>query len=147
MGLNLTYRKYTALITLVVMLWNVGGWLATGLVMNHAHHGSDTSICDISFCYCATDEGEIVCTCHHHDMDRGTEHQSGDHENSGTCYFTNNHTPNTTASQLVFTNTLTASYFPEPAPFYRTTTTYLPAEPFSNLLPGNFTDLLRPPQV
>lgn len=141
MVLNLTYRKYTAFITLVVMLWNVGGWLATGLVMNHAHHESDTHICEISFCYCATDEGETVCTCHHHDADRGTEHQSG------TCYFTSSHTPNTTASQLVYTNILTAYYFPEPAPFYRTTTTYLPAEPISNLLPGSSADLLRPPQV
>lgn len=147
MGLNLTYRKVTALITLVVMLWNVGGWLATGLVMNHAHHGSDDSICEVSFCYCETDEGETVCTCHHHDMDRDSEHKSGDHENSGTCYFTNSHTPNTTASQLVFTNNLTAYYFPEPAPFYRTTTTYLPSEPILNLLPGSSAALLRPPQV
>jgi hypothetical protein len=146
-GLNLTYRKFTALFTLAVMLWNVGGWLATGLVMNHAHHGSDDSICEISFCYCETDEGETVCTCHHQDMDRGTDHHSGDQENPGTCYFTNSDTSHTAASQLVFTNILTAYYFPEPAPFYRTTTTYLTVEPFSHLLPGSSADLLRPPQV
>jgi len=147
MGFNLTYRKYTALITLVVMLWNLGGWLATGLVMNHTHHESEKSFCDISFCYCTTDEGETVCTCHHHDLEGDSEHRSDDHENSGTCYFTNNHTPNTAASQLVFTNNLTAYYFPEPAPLYRTTTTYFPAKPILNLLPGNDADLLRPPQV
>ena len=147
MGLNLTYRKYTALITLTVMLWNVGGWLAAGIVMNHAHYESDTAICEISFCYCATDEGETVCTCHHHNMDRNSEHQSDKHENSGTCYFTNSHTPNTAASQLVVTNILTAYYLSEPSSFNRIATTYLPAEPHSLLLPGNFTDLLRPPQV
>lgn len=147
MGLNLTYRKYTALITLVVMLWNVGGWLAAGLVMNHAHHESDASICQISFCYCATDEGETVCTCHHHNMDRGAEHNSGNHQNSGTCYFTNSHTPNTTASQLVITKILTAYYFPEPASAYTPKTTQMPFEPFSRLLPGSSADLFRPPQV
>lgn len=147
MYLNLTYRKFTALITLVVMLWNVGGWLATGLVMNHAHHGSEDSICEVSFCYCATDEGETVCTCHHHDMDRGSEHKSGDNDKSGTCYFTNSHTPNTAASQLVFTNNLTAYYFPIPAPAFTPKITKMPVEPFFPLLPGSSADLLRPPQV
>ncbi|WP_340102478.1 hypothetical protein [Rhodohalobacter sp. 8-1] len=147
MSLNLTYRKYTALITLIVMLWNVGGWLATGLVMNHAHHGYDNFICEVSFCYCETDEAETVCTCHHHDMDSASEHQSDDHDKPGTCYFTKDHTPNTTASQLVFTNSLTAYYFPESAPFYRTTMSYLPSEPISTLLTGSLDDLLRPPQV
>ena len=129
------------------MLWNVCGWLVTGVILNHAHHESEKSFCDISFCYCATDEGETVCTCHHHDINGNSEHQSGDHVNSGICYFTNNHTSNTTASEFVFTNNLTAYYFPKPTTFYRTTTTYLPAEPISNLLDGSFPDLLRPPQV
>ncbi|MFO7846764.1 MAG: hypothetical protein R6V27_09405 [Balneolaceae bacterium] len=135
------------MITLTLMLWNVGGWLATGLVMNHAHHGSENSVCEISFCYCETDEGETVCTCHHHDMDRSSEHQSTDHENSGTCYFTSSHTPDTAASHLVVTNILTAYYFPVPGLIYTFTHTYLPADALSHLLPGNSADLLRPPQV
>lgn len=141
MFLKSTYQKTIALIAAFVMLWNVGGWLATGLVMNHAHKGSDTHICEISFCYCATDEAESVCTCHHKNADSSTKHQTE------TCYFTNSHTPYTTASQLVFTNILTAYYFPESASFYRTATTYLPVEPISLLLRGSTADLLRPPRV
>lgn len=148
MGLNLTYRRFTALITITVMLWNVGGWLATGLVLNHSHHESETSVCEISFCYCETDEGETVCTCHHHDMNSGDEHGThSEHESAGVCYFTNSQTPNTAASQLVFTKSLTAYYFPDSVPVWSTTTSYLPVEPLTRLLPGSHTDLLRPPQV
>jgi len=76
MLLNLKLRKIAALVTTVVMIWNIAGWLGTGLVMNHAHHGSDSHTCEIAFCYCETDGDETICTCHHNDLNSKNEHKA-----------------------------------------------------------------------
>ena len=147
MLLNLKLRKIAALVTTVVMIWNIAGWLGTGLVMNHAHHGRDSHTCEIAFCYCETDGDETICTCHHNDLNSKNEHKAGSDHTSGVCYFTDGHTPQTAASQLTYTSNVTGYYSFDRTPIYTLEFTYLPEEPHKSLLSGISHDLLRPPQV
>lgn len=150
MSLKLRYRNFVSLFTIAVMLWNVVGWLGTGLILNHAHHDDATFYCEISFCYCETNEGEPICTCHHQNQHDNKDHNGhapeGDHSSS-TCYFTEGHSPQTAASQLVFTSILIAfcqfNTMPFLPPF---TTTQTTSGPYM-LLDGSPADLLRPPRV
>ena len=146
MSLKLTYHKVTALLTATMLLWNIAGWLATGLVLNHTHHGSDTHLCEVAFCYCETNEGETICTCHHNSSGQNS-HAHGNETSGDLCYFTDGQAPQTAASHLIVTTNLTALYFFETTPIQTLTTTYMPGEQHPPLLLGVHTDLLRPPQV
>lgn len=150
MSLKLKYRTWVSLLTTLVMLWNVAGWLGTGLVVSLSHTHGETSYCDVSFCFCEVEDGETVCSCHHdhkHDSDKhGDLHQHDEH-NSGTCYFTDSQIPNTTASQLFTLSELTA-YYPVDTltgnPIFDDTRYSFQNFP---LLDGSLNSLLRPPQV
>lgn len=132
------------------MLWNVAGWLGTGLILNHAHHDDSISHCEISFCYCEVDEGEKICSCHHQNHHNKTDHDDHSAEgghNAATCYFSDGQTPNTAAFQLVETTKLMAFYSSGDIPLTPPFTTTDPVIPNDSLLEGIAADLLRPPQV
>src|SRR6056297_44156 len=144
---NLNIHKIVALVTTAVMIWNIAGWLGAGLVLNHAHHGSDSHTCEIAFCYCETEGDETVCSCHHHDLNNKNEHHTDSDNTGGACYFTDGHTPQTAASQLTYTSNVTGYYFFDRTPIYTLKFTYLPEEPHKSILSGISPDLLRPPRV
>lgn len=149
------YQNIISLITTAVMLWNVVGWLGTGLIMNHTHHG-DSTHCEISFCYCEIEEGEAICTCHHltqntsnHLKSHASDQDHDHHQNqpADVCYFTDGHTPSSSASQLVFETKLIGCSPNSSEIFYPS----LDAPPYNLLslllLDGSSAKLLRPPQV
>jgi hypothetical protein len=145
-----TYHRWVSLFTTTIMLWNVMGWLGTGLILNHTHHHDSKSLCEISFCYCEIDEGEKICTCHHqdhHPTNGHGDHVADGHHTSSTCYFTDTEKPNTTAFQLV-ESTKVMAFYPacnsQAPPPYTDTDRFISNEP---LLEGISADLLRPPQV
>jgi hypothetical protein len=144
------YRNWVSIFTIAIMLWNVVGWLGTGLIMNHAHHG-DSSHCEISFCFCEIDEGETVCSCHHQTHDSKNHqknHTSDGHgQEADACYFTDGHMPNTAASQLVFETKQIGYNLNSSDATYPTLETSIHSLLSLPLLDGSTFKLLRPPQV
>lgn len=143
MSLNSTYHKITGYATLMVLLWNIVGWLGFGLVLNHSHDHNEKNHCEVTFCYCETEEGETICTCHHNSMN---EH-SGDSGNEF-CYYTSSHSDADTASQaLIVIAKFNALYLNSQKSELPINSREFQFERGKNELSGAIPDLLRPPRV
>ncbi len=101
MSLNSTYHKITGYATLVVLLWNIVGWLGFGLVLNHAHPHEQGAHCEVNFCYCEVEEGETICTCHHNGMNESDHHSSDADQEKSFCYYSKPHTDSRKAFQAL----------------------------------------------
>lgn len=146
MSLNSAYHKLTGYVTLVVLLWNIVGWLGFGLVLNHSHTHDGGTYCEITFCSCEVDEGETICTCHHNDLSLTNDHDdAGSHREFCNYDLPHNNTDTTQALNFsskvnaTCTNTFVQAYLRERKIDY-----ILPAEQALN---GVYKDLLRPPRV
>lgn len=114
MSLNNTYHKITGYATLVVLLWNIAGWLGFGLVLNHSHEQNQGAHCEVNFCFCEVEEGQSICTCHHHGMNENGHHSADSDQQNSFCYFSKPHTSSQTASQaLVNISIIHALYLPK----------------------------------
>ncbi len=147
MSLNSTYHKLTGYATLLVLLWNIVGWLGFGLILDHNHSQEPGTYCEITFCSCEIDEGETMCTCHHN-----APATTGDHHGEDThgefCFYDLPHNNNTDTTQaLIFSSKVNATCTTDLVQTYpkeREIDYILPAE---QALSGVYKDLLRPPRV
>ncbi|MDR9417849.1 hypothetical protein [Gracilimonas sp.] len=145
MSLNSTYHKITGYTTLIVLLWNIVGWLGFGLVIDHTHKHSKEHHCEVTFCFCEIEEGETICTCHHNDMNKENAH-SDDHDNEF-CYFSSSHSDSNTASQsLIVIAKFNALYLSSEDLPSLTDMHEFNAEKEFMVLSGTVPDLLRPPR-
>ena len=143
MSLNSAYHKITGYATLVVLLWNIVGWLGFGLVLNHSHSHSGVNHCEVTFCYCEIEEGETICTCHHNSMDGHSGDSSDEY-----CYFTSSHSNANTASQaLIVIAKFQAIHLNADDANLQFSSTSFQLEGVEDELSGIFPDLLRPPRV
>lgn len=142
MSLNSTYHKLTGYATLLVLLWNIVGWLGFGLILDHNHSQENGTYCEITFCSCEIDEGETICTCHHNTTDTTDDHHGE------FCFYDMPHNNNTDTTQaLIFSSKVNATCttdFIQTYPYEREIDYILPAEQALN---GVCKDLLRPPRV
>lgn len=99
MSLKYTYQRFTSIILLFAMLWNISGWLGMGLINAHFGEHTDGEHCEVTFCYCKVENGDKICTCHHPEL-----HAKGVTENHDTmdmsdgdmnlnsyCYYSKSH--------------------------------------------------------
>lgn len=99
MSLNSQYHKIISFLTLVVMFWNIFGWLGAGLIVNHMHSQNGDDYCEISFCSCEVEDGNAYCSCHHpelhHKNDGETEemvdHHSESNPDNEFCFYSSPH--------------------------------------------------------
>lgn len=147
MSLDSTYRKFTGSLTIVVMLWNIVGWLGFGLILNHTHTHHEGNYCDITFCTCEVEEAGDVCTCHHHEMQTQDKHSDSSHHDKE-CYFSLPHDSNTSTTQaLIIISKFNALYVSSENLSIPVDTHQFQTERKAHLLAGAIPDLLRPPRV
>ncbi|MDZ7805580.1 MAG: hypothetical protein U5K71_00520 [Gracilimonas sp.] len=147
MSLNSTYHKITGYATLLVLLWNIVGWLGFGLVLNHSHTHDGGTYCEITFCSCEVDEGETVCTCHHNTPATDNDHD-GDDTHGEFCYYDLPHNNNTDTTQaLIFSSKVNATCTLDLVHIYpnELEITFIPTT--EHELNGAYHDLFRPPRV
>lgn len=155
MSLNSQYHKIISAFTLAVMLWNIFGWLGTGLVVNHMHSHDEGNYCDISFCSCEVEDGKTYCSCHHPELhqnqSKGDENHSANHMNSEHtnefCFYSSPHPVDNNPGDALLAfakfNALVESQ--ETALFSTQSETYLDSHsPF--ISSGYYAQLLRPPR-
>ncbi|SMO75648.1 hypothetical protein SAMN06265219_109140 [Gracilimonas mengyeensis] len=141
------------------MLWNIFGWLGTGLVIKafHAHDKEDH--CAVSFCYCEIEDGRKICTCHHPELqpqntsDSVAKTHGSDHLDDKTvehdyCFYSAPHPPNSSNSNDM--GLIYAKFDATCKQDFRFITTPRDIESPSHLsyaiLDGFAADLLRPPR-
>lgn len=73
MNLKTIYIKLVSAFTIVVMLWNVLGWMGLNEVLEHTHSDTENSYCTMNYCTCLVEHEDSVCTCHHHNDDERNE--------------------------------------------------------------------------
>jgi hypothetical protein len=138
------------------MLWNIFGWLGTGLIVNHVHTQNEGDFCEVSFCSCEVEDGNAFCSCHHPELhhkkgDEGNKadfhHADSDHGNEF-CFYSSPHPVNDNPGEALLTfakfNALLESQETAPSPvdkeFYiDTQTQFIPS--------GYSAQLLRPPRA
>ncbi len=153
MSLNISYRKIVSALTLAVMLWNIFGWLGTGLVMNHLHEHDEGEHCDVSFCNCEVLDGNKYCTCHHPELqDKNGENTTAEnhHSNSNSdfCFYSSTHPrdDNSTEALMVFAK-FNALCQNQEFIFQAFKNTSLISSQSNLLLSGFKGNLLRPPRA
>ncbi|MFD2532999.1 hypothetical protein [Gracilimonas halophila] len=147
MSLNSTYHRITGFATLMVLLWNIVGWLGFGFVLNHAHTHHDGNYCEITFCTCEVEEAGDVCTCHHQEMQTQDKH-SDTHDQHEECYFSLPHDSNTSSTQaLIVVSKFNALHLNSENLSIPLDNHEFQAEQQAHLLSGTIPDLLRPPRV
>jgi hypothetical protein len=147
MSLNSTYYKITGYATLLVLLWNIVGWLGFGFILNHAHTHDSGTYCEITFCSCEVEEGQTICTCHHNTPATDNDH-GADEAHGQFCNYDLPHNNNTDTTQaLIFSSKVNAANtqaFVYIYPSEQEVTFLLTTE---HELKGAYQDLLRPPRV
>ncbi|WP_349355613.1 hypothetical protein [Gracilimonas sp. BCB1] len=129
------------------MLWNVAGWFGMGILMHHAHsHGAENH-CEIIFCSCEIEEGQKICTCHHHGMD-GTENHHNTGDQTEDCYYTAPHSnTNSSTPSLVITAKYNALQYQSESWVSPPSEENLQVLTDEVPLKGSTKDLLRPPRA
>lgn len=147
MSLNSTYHKITGCATLVVMLWNLVGWLGFGLLMDHAHTHDNGSYCEITLCSCEVEEGQSVCTCHHNTPASSDQHDNK-HAHEEFCYYDVPHNNNADSTQaLIFSSKVNATYLTDLLHLYPLERKVNFLQIAESAMNGVKNDLLRPPRV
>lgn len=72
MHLKTAHIRFISIATIVIMLWNVIGWMGLKEVLEHTHSDSENSFCTMNYCTCLVEHEGSICTCHHKD-ENGTE--------------------------------------------------------------------------
>lgn len=147
MSLNSTYHKLTGYATLLVLLWNIVGWLGFGLILDHSHSQESGTYCEITFCSCEIDEGETMCTCHHN-APATTDDHHGEDTHGEYCFYDLPHNNNTDTTQaLIFSSKVNATCTTDLVQAYPKERKIDYIQPAEQALNGVYKDLLRPPRV
>ncbi len=156
MNFRSIYRKFTSILLLAALVWNVGGWLGIGLATIHNHHTDGGQHCEVTLCYCEVKGDQKICMCHHPEL-HAAKDQSGtsDHVNMhhaqnsemSFCFYT---PPHQDAGQelivviwdklnTIINNSSLLQINPDVSPDW--------IDPNIDLLSGYSWDLIRPPMV
>ncbi|MCP9290118.1 hypothetical protein [Gracilimonas sediminicola] len=141
------FYRFVGMAVIAMMLWNVAGWLGMGMLMHHAHTGGAENHCEVIFCSCEIEDGQKICTCHHHGMDGAENHHNPENQTED-CYYT---APHSNGSSSTPSLVITAKY----NALQNSTETWIspPGEELSRLMydeptfSGITRDLLRPPRA
>ncbi len=145
------YRSFISLFCTAVLVWNIFGWTALKIVQEHFHE--EHSYCTMSYCTCLVEDGEKICTCHHHEMNAMKHSEkmtkkSDDHSlnNRNFCHYEVPHSASKEALVVASFSEIKASMlkgFKYPSDHTLQKSIFLKEAPQVGFSPA----LLRPPQV
>ena len=152
MFIKSTYRSYISIFCTVVLVWNIFGWTGVKLISEHLHE--DHSYCNINYCTCVVEDGNKICTCHHHDLQEAKKLHKEIEKKTGISKVSHSHCAYEVPHSIP-KEALTTASFTEIKAFFSLESlqpdSYQIPKVFSsttdNLLTGFCASLLRPPQV
>lgn len=163
MSLKSTYRTFTSWLLLIMMIWNVAGWLGIGLtsmISHHAHSAEHT--CEVTLCYCEVEDGEKICTCHHPELQglAHAEHETSQHVDYSThedgsknssshsvCYYASPHTNSSGSIAIAVLDKVQTVLNIETNSDQSFTPVFTSRSIDNSLLTGHSHALLRPPRA
>lgn len=141
-----SYYRLISIATVLVMLWNIAGWLGFGIIMHHVHTHGEGHHCEIMLCNCKVEDGNKICTCHHNDL-KGHEQKTDGNHHQETCHYTASHSNNSTSTSLVVSTKYNALQSPVDELIFPPGDITLSSSEIELTLSGVAPDLLRPPRV